>query len=77
MGHLANKERKLNADHLAGQFRRTYRGDNITGMFTNRTHEEEFESIGKAYVGSRRAANLDPHLLVWTGYEVVTNSKYL
>lgn len=76
-GYLYNKEHKLNADALAADFRHNHRESNATEMFVSRTADNEFATIGKAHVGSKRAVNIDQRLLVWTGYEVVTKSKYL
>lgn len=77
MSILQTRENHEMAYDLLHDFKHSNKGLDYTKCFMNRTHDTELAEIGAAYVGPQRAAKLDEHILVWTGYEVLTASKYL
>lgn len=74
---LQKQERYNETSRLASDFRRKHSGVNIRQLFVERTVDADFAEIGRSYIGAKRSANMDMHIPVWVGFEVVTNSRYL
>lgn len=74
---LQHQESKNAALEAARLFKINHRGDNVVDLFVSRTVDDEFAVIGKAALAHRDTKFMDEHLMVWKGYEIVTDSKYL
>jgi hypothetical protein len=74
---LSDVERRRAAEDLADRFRRNHSSEDITFLFTNRECEAEFLAIGKLAMSHRDTDMMEDHVLVFTGYELVTHSKKL